>query len=58
MGCFLAAFPPIPYAALSWTRDMAIEPARVMAVRLPGLPIGIDMLAHCRSWAEADKILA
>jgi alkanesulfonate monooxygenase SsuD/methylene tetrahydromethanopterin reductase-like flavin-dependent oxidoreductase (luciferase family) len=37
--------------------DMAIEPARVMAVRLPGLPIRIDMLAHCRSRAEADKIV-
>gem|GEM_PF-6789272 len=37
---------------------VAIEPVRRLAMRLPGLPVRIHKLAHTRSRAEADEMVA
>jgi hypothetical protein len=39
-------------------RNVGIKSAWVTAVRFPGLPVKINMLAHCRSGAKADEIVA
>src|ERR1700733_13418516 len=39
-------------------RDMTVKSARIVPVQLPRSPIRINVLAHCRGWAQSDEIEA